>query len=546
MKTKLQSFIIMLALLAGVHRAAANIGTAFTYQGQLTTDGGPANGTYDLTYKLWNALGGGTQVGSTITITGTVISNGLFSATLDFGSQFNGTSYWLELAVRTNGVGSYNTLNPRQPLTPTPYAITAQNVAGLVPGSQLSGDIPPSSFAGTYPNPVTLNNAGNVFDGIFTGTFSGTGTGLTGVALLAGGNTFAGNQNINGMLDISDGSGATYHTDQTIGPGGYSAGEEHSINFDDGGGHIGSLIVGWDGTSGYFSAGNLYQSGSHLTGTKAFTVFGNGNVIVDPQSLNTGFLNNGSTNSSGLTFGSTSGEGIASQRTAGVDQYSLEFYTAFVNRMIIVNNGFVGINTTNPAAQLDVESASTAESAYSVYGVISSTSPGGFSTGVRGQNNGTGGSGIGVWGSQAGSGWGGYFTSASGIGVNVSGGTGIGVEASGATGVYASGSTSALTIGSGAIHVSGAGNNTSTAAFTQITADGNITGSETLINNPLCNGDPNAILLVTHNDNPGGVFHGENNHAVGVFYTGSEWSIYNEDNTTMAAGLAFNVLIIKN
>jgi hypothetical protein len=206
--------------------------------------------------------------------------------------------------------------------------------------------------------------------------------------------------------------------------------------------------------------------------------------------------------------------------------------------MIIMNNGFVGINTTNPAAQLDVESSSTAILAYSVYGLISSTSPGASSTGVRGQNNGTGGLGIGVWGSQAGSGWGGYFTSASGIGVLANGGSG--------TGISTSGGTSALTISSGAIHVSGAGNNTSTAAFIQITSASNITGNETLINNSLCNGDPNAILLITHNDNPGGVFHGENNHAVGVFYTGSEWSIYNEDNTTMAAGLAFNVLIIKN
>jgi hypothetical protein len=537
MKTKLHSFFIVLALFAGVNTVAAQ-GTDFTYQGRLDNAGGPANGIYDITFKLWTASSGGAQVGSTFMATGTPVTNGLFTATIGFGTVFNGSSYWLELAVRTNGVGSYQTLLPRQAVTPTPYAITAENVDGAVPASQLSGTIPSSALSGTYGSGLALNNAGNTFDGTFTGTFSGSGIGLTGVALLAGGNTFTGNQNINGMLDISDGSGATYHTDQIIGPGGYSAGEEHSINFDDSLGHLGSLIVGWDGTSGYFSAGNLYQSGSHQTGTKAFTVSGNGNVIVDPESLNTGFLNNGSTNSSGLTFGSTSGEGIASQRSAGVDQYSLEFYTAFVNRMIIMNNGFVGINTTNPAAQLDVESSSTATLAYSVYGLISSTSPGASSTGVRGQNNGTGGLGIGVWGSQAGSGWGGYFTSASGIGVLASGGSG--------TGISTSGGTSALTISSGAIHVSGAGNNTSTAAFIQITSAGNITGSETLINNPLCNGDPNAILLITHNDNPGDVFHGENNHAVGVFYTGSEWSIYNEDNTAMAAGLAFNVLIIKN
>ena len=41
--------------------------------------------------------------------------------------------------------------------------------------------------------------------------------------------------------------------------------------------------------------------------------FWNGNVNIDPNNLNAGFLNSGNTNSSGLTFGSGSGEGIASQ-----------------------------------------------------------------------------------------------------------------------------------------------------------------------------------------------------------------------------------------
>jgi hypothetical protein len=52
-----------------------------------------------------------------------------------------------------------------------------------------------------------------------------------------------------------------------------------------------------------------------------------------------------------------------------------------------------------------------------VVGEILSTSPGGFSAGVRGRNLGTGINGIGVWGSQAGGGWGVYGTSLSGIGV---------------------------------------------------------------------------------------------------------------------------------
>jgi hypothetical protein len=81
-------------------------------------------------------------------------------------------------------------------------------------------------------------------------------------------------------------------------------------------------------------------------------------------------------------------------------------------------------------------SDSTAGDATAVYGEIASASPGGDSAAVRGQNNGTGGLGIGVWGSQAGSGWGVYGTAASGIGVFGSGGSGTGAYGEGATGVH--------------------------------------------------------------------------------------------------------------
>jgi hypothetical protein len=86
-------------------------------------------------------------------------------------------------------------------------------------------------------------------------------------------------------------------------------------------------------------------------------------------------------------------------------------------------------------------SASSAAHASAVYSEITQTSPGAFSAAVRGQNDGTGGDGIGVYGSQAGSGWGVYGTSVSGIGVNATGGSGIGVSGSGATGVSGVGTT---------------------------------------------------------------------------------------------------------
>ncbi len=78
-------------------------------------------------------------------------------------------------------------------------------------------------------------------------------------------------------------------------------------------------------------------------------------IYVDAGATNTG------TSSPALIFGGTvSGEAIASKRTAGTNQYGLDFYTSFSPRMTITNGGNVGIGTTTPptANALTVTSAS--------------------------------------------------------------------------------------------------------------------------------------------------------------------------------------------
>lgn len=70
--------------------------------------------------------------------------------------------------------------------------------------------------------------------------------------------------------------------------------------------------------------------------------------------------------------------------------------------------------------------------------------------------------------------------------------------------------------------------------------------NSTIIYNPVCDGNPNAILLVTHNYNFDTNSSGQyNSKLVGVFYDGAHWQIYNEDGSTMALGRAFNVLVVK-
>jgi trimeric autotransporter adhesin len=161
---------------------AAGQGTAFTYQGQLQDSGAPANGTYDLTFSLFTVPTGGTLAAGYLTNAATGVSNGLFTVVLDFGpGVFNGTAYWLQIGVRTNGTGAFASLSPRQELTPTPYAIFAEgaNAAGL------SGAIPTASLSGTYGGSVSFTNPGNVF--------AGKGSGLTNVNAAALGGLGSGN-----------------------------------------------------------------------------------------------------------------------------------------------------------------------------------------------------------------------------------------------------------------------------------------------------------------------------------------------------------------
>lgn len=74
----------------------------------------------------------------------------------------------------------------------------------------------------------------------------------------------------------------------------------------------------------------------------------------------------------------------------------------------------------------------------------------------------------------------------------------------------------------------------------------NVTGNTTLMNNPLINGNPNAVLIVTQSWNPGGASSGVYNPTdVGVLYDAARgrWRIFNEDSTAMPLGAAFNVFV---
>jgi hypothetical protein len=329
MKNKTLNLLLALAIFAGINHVAAQ-GTAFTYQGQLQNNGSPANGIYDLKLLIYDSSTGASILAGPVTNTAVAVTNGLFTTVVDFGAgAFTGGSNWLHLGVRTNGSGAFTGLMPRQQLTPTPYAIYAENASA----AGLSGMV---SLA-QLPGAVVTNNEASVTLGSVT----------------ASGNSLLGSLAID---PTSQNSGSVGSYSLVFGNTVGSSGE--GIASKRGGVSDLEFYTGWGNRMTILHNGNVGINSTNPVATLnvngGLLVLSNagfsGGLNIDQNAMNT---NNGM-NAYALAFGATSGnsgEGIVSRRGSVND---LEFYTDWGNRMTILNNGNVGIGTNSPSQALEV------------------------------------------------------------------------------------------------------------------------------------------------------------------------------------------------
>ncbi|MBU0640897.1 MAG: hypothetical protein KKB50_18680 [Planctomycetes bacterium] len=394
-------FAVVLAWGSGYETARAiSLGTEFTYQGELKESGLPADGDYDFVFRLYDAAQGGLQVGSDFPVDDWPVSNGLFTAQLDFGvGAFNGNARWLEVAVRASGGGGPHTvLSPRQPVTAAPVALYALNGPGSGGYWTLNGDH------------IYNNNVGYV--GIGTSSPSSTldvrETDLSIAAAISG--YHANGYGVKGSSDDGYGVFGASGGAGGIGVYGFALGADSTGVF--------GVSLGEGGYAGYFNGRGCFQG---YVGIQ----------VQDPQ--------------------------------ASLDALNWDGYPAVKGASS--GTGVYGLHNQSTGSLPGVWGAtdSIANGASGVRGFVNSTTPGGYSAGVRGHNNSTGGNGIGVYGSQDGSGWGvyGYTPSGRGVyglstgGVGVYGhnddswngtgvtgthagyGTGVYGESVGGTGVYA-------------------------------------------------------------------------------------------------------------
>jgi hypothetical protein len=195
--------------LVGQLAQAASSGTGFTYQGRLFIGDVPANGLYDLQFTNYNAAAGGHALGGFNT-NALPVTNGLFTVTLDFGAVFDGTPRWLEISERTNNVGAFGTLAPRQLLAAAPYATYAAS-AGTVSGLTINM----GAFAA---------GSGSISGGIDSTAFGDHTQATGGDSTAMGGDTVASGAGSTAMGESTQatGAGSTAMGDETQATGDYS------------------------------------------------------------------------------------------------------------------------------------------------------------------------------------------------------------------------------------------------------------------------------------------------------------------------------------
>jgi hypothetical protein len=318
--------------------AATSLPLKMSYQGLLTTTGGApvADGAYDLTVDLYDSLATGSSLW-TEAHSSVAVQRGTFNITLGESTplnlQFNKPLFVQVIATGGPSGPSYPlTFSPRSELTSAPYALAPW-----------------------------VTNGTNIY---YKNGAVGLGTTAPESSAIA-----------SLRLEIADEDG--YHSDMAIKVAGFGY---PVFNFAKSRGSLSvpttvvpgdllgeALFLGHDGSAYRASAAmvsfadstpggvmvpgrfSFYTTNARNGWSEKMRLDRNGSLSIEHGNLNNGTLY------PGLIFGGPStGEGIASKRTAGGNQWGLDFYTSYQPRMSILNNGFVGIGTGTPYQALTV------------------------------------------------------------------------------------------------------------------------------------------------------------------------------------------------
>ncbi len=175
-KIKIYLTLTIIALTFSLSVSAQGGNFEFSYQGFITDNATPANGNYDLDFRLLSAAVGGT-IFDTDQHANVTVTKGVFNVVLNFTgipiatlSELGGDGFYLEIAVRAAGGGTFTPLTPRSRILPVPLATLAAvaenaNRVGGVTASQLVRNNDPRLSDARDPLP---GNTGYVQNGTNT------------------------------------------------------------------------------------------------------------------------------------------------------------------------------------------------------------------------------------------------------------------------------------------------------------------------------------------------------------------------------------------
>ena len=329
--------------------------TVFSYQGRLIQGGNPANGPFEMQFKLFDAPSGGSQIGTTVTINPVTVTNGDFSVRLDFGaSAYPGADRYLDITV------AGTPLAPRSQILSTPYAIRALTVSGPVTGSNPTASLTVTNAQPGIPNPEPGNLPPAALRGEATSTVDSN------VGLLGIGNGGAGL----GVVGITNGNGTTSGQGDAIGvlglsfsPTGETIGVKGEVSSPNG-----TAVEAAVGTSGFLFRGS---SDEPSTGNPKFVVTAAGQVRANAgvfaknfqlnsglfSVLETGNLTANNINASRVdTTGNVVVGGTLQAQNVSIGSGNLNLNNITTTGNVTVG-GALNVSTINPAQTLVVNGA---------------------------------------------------------------------------------------------------------------------------------------------------------------------------------------------
>ncbi len=417
---------------------ATQMGTGFTYQGRLLDANLVADGLYDFQFGLYEDIADVNQIGTDVNVPNVDVIDGYFTVVLDFGaSAFTGEARWLQIGIRAGELedpNTYTVLNPRQQLTPIPYALYVKKtdandgdwiISGADIHTALNGEVGigitnptekldvvghiNSSETYKLDGTTVLSNQGSL--NIFVGQDAGN-SNTSGIY-----NTFSGYQagyyNTSASFNTFSGYKAGYYNTGHYNTfSGYRAGYSNTTGI---GNTISGYQAGLDNTTGYHNTFSGYRAGySNTTGnhntflgnlTGYSNTTGSGNVFIGRKAgysetdSNTLYIEN-SDSTSPLIYGEfdndlvaingqlkitggspaagkvlvSDANGLASWDNVSDSDWAISGSNIYSNL-----SGNVGIGTSSPAHKLHVAGKSISG--------INSNASGGFSTISGGINN---------------------------------------------------------------------------------------------------------------------------------------------------------------